>query len=313
MGIFAPFSFLEQKVAGPAPSPLILDTYTGAVAGYSLRKLRNAYTGAAIQVTRTSDSATQDIGFDGSGNLDTSSLTSFIGANTGVISKWYDQSGNSEDMSQSTQANMATIVSSGTLITQGGLPAARFDGSNDAYTSIQSTNPFSFTGGVSIVYAVYKNSTAYKQYESILGAGATGSGTTNQEKMLGVNFGNSANYSPRPTIATDIWRPSGRQYDGTVSTNSRMLIGVYISNWSTHRSTGFSNMRLNGSDLTTKTYNIYNPSSLNTNPMKMGVFDEVLTSSFFGGDIQEVLVWASDKNSDRTGIEGDMNDYYSIY
>lgn len=294
-------------------NPLVFDLYPGAAAGYSLRKLRASYAGSAIEVTRTSDSATQDIGFDVSGNLDTSALTTFIGANTGVVSKWYDQSGNNQHMTQSTQANMATIVSSGTLITQGGKPAVRFDGSNDSYVSSISTNPFSFTGGVSIVHATYKNATAYKDYESIISAGATGNSATNQEKMLGVNFGNSPNYSPRPTIATDIWRPSGVQYDGSVSTNSRMLVGVYISNWSTHRSTGFSNMRLNGSDLTTKTYNVYNPSSLNTNAMRLGVYDTILASSFFAGDIQEVLVWASDENSNRTGIEGNVNDYYSIY
>ena len=311
MGIFAPFSFLEQRVEAPTYVG-ILDTYTGAVAGYSLRKLRNAYAGSAIEVTRTSDSATQDIGFDANGDLDTSALTSFIGGNTGVVSKWYDQTGNSQNMTQSTQANMPTIVSSGTLITQGGLPAVRFDGSNDSFTAA-SNNPFTFTGALSVVHASYKNATAYKSYETILSAGANGSSANNDSKIIALGYGNSNFVSPKPTIVTDIWKPSGVQYDGTVSTNSRMLVGYYISNWSTHRSTGLSNIRLNNSDLSTITYNSINPTSLNVQPMRMGVLDTVLTTSFFAGDIQEVLVWNSDKNSDRSGIQTNVNDYYSIY
>lgn len=314
MPIFAPFGYMEQREAAIPPTPLILDTYgNGVVAGYSLRKLKSGYTGPAIQVRRSTDNVLQDISFDASGNLDTSALTTFIGANSGFVQKWYDQSGQSEDMEQTTQANQPLIVDSGTLIQQNSLPAIRFDGTNDAFTSIQSTNPFSYSGAVSIVSAVYKNSTTTKAYETILGAGATGTAGTNNDKMLGLSFGNSGTVSPSPTVSTDIWRPSGIQYDGTISENTRQLVGLYISNWSTHRSTGLSNLTLNGGDVSTKTYSTVNPASpLNTNPMKLGVFDEILTTSFFGGDMQEVLVWGADKNNDRVGIQTDMNDYYDI-
>lgn len=102
----------------------LLDLYPSAYAAWSLRKLRGAYSGAAIQVTRTSDSATQDIGFVGE-DLDTSALTTFIGANTGVVSIWYDQSGNGRDISISS-ALRPTIVSSGTLQTlSGGKPTMK--------------------------------------------------------------------------------------------------------------------------------------------------------------------------------------------
>lgn len=290
----------------------VLDTYTGASAAYSLRRLSIGYTGAAIEVTRTSDSATQDIGFFPNGDLDTIALTSFIGANTGVISKWYDQSGNSDDMTQGTQANMPTIVSSGTLVTQGGLPAVRFDGSNDALTGTNN-NPFSFTGGLSVVMATYKNATAYKLYETVLSAGATGASATNDSKMANFGYPNATSVSPRPAVGTDIWKPSGIQVDASVSTNQRHLIGFYVSNWSTHRSTGLSNVRYNGSDQITKTYGTVNPTALNTNAMKIGVIDEILSTSYFGGDVQEILIWNSDKNSDRTGIEGNVNDYFGVY
>lgn len=313
--LFKPFAFYKQQVVGAPPAAdKILDTYTGAVAGYGLRLLRNAYTGDAIQVRRSSDNTTQDIGFDGDGNLDESALTTFVGANNGFVSKWYDQSGNGEDMEQTTAGNQAQIVSSGTIIKQGGKPAIRFDGSNDSYISAQSTNPFSYTSPISVVSAVYKNSTAYKPYETVLASGARGSAANNNTRQVAFGFGNSGFASPAPTIVTDMWRPSGIQYNGTVSTNSRMLIGTYISNWSTHRSTGLSNLTLNNSDLSTKTYGSFNPSNpINTQPLRLGVIDTILATSFFAGDMQEVLVWTTDENSNRTGIQTNINDYYSIY
>ena len=52
--------------------PLLLDTYTGAAAAYSLRLLRSAYTGSAIRV-RNSSNSEADIGFVNN-VLDTASL-----------------------------------------------------------------------------------------------------------------------------------------------------------------------------------------------------------------------------------------------
>jgi hypothetical protein len=65
----------------PKAQPLLLDLYPNAAAAYSLRKLRNGYTGSAIQVRRESDDATQNIAFDLLGELDTSTLLNFVGWN----------------------------------------------------------------------------------------------------------------------------------------------------------------------------------------------------------------------------------------
>lgn len=311
MGLFKPVVFFKQKLVAAAFTSGILDTYTGAVAGYSLRRLTITYTGPAIEVTRTSDSATQDIGFDSNGDLDTSALTTFIGANTGVVSKWYDQSGNGQTMSQTTAANRPTIISSGTLITQGGKPAIRFDGSNDSFIA-PINNPFTFTGAVSFVSAIYKNSTAFKQYETIISAGTGGSSAINGDKSMAFGFPNDSRFNPTVRLGTDIWRPSGAMGNTTVTTNARHLTGIYINNWSTHRSTG-TTMRLDSTAQSVSAYNTINPASLNSNAMKLGVFDTILASSFFAGDIQEVLLWASNKSSDSVGIETNVNDYYSIY
>jgi hypothetical protein len=70
---------------------LLLDTYSGAAAAYSLRKLSATYTGSAIRVRRASDNTEQDIGFV-SNELDTSALTTFCSGTDGFVETWYDQS-----------------------------------------------------------------------------------------------------------------------------------------------------------------------------------------------------------------------------
>ena len=106
-----------SKVSGSSvPVDYFLDTYSGAVAAYSLRKLSSTATNA-IRV-RNSSGSEADIGFDSNEDLDTASLLVHCGSNTGRISTWYDQSGNSNHMTQSNQASMPYIVDgSGNVIT----------------------------------------------------------------------------------------------------------------------------------------------------------------------------------------------------
>jgi len=68
-----------------------LDTYPNAAVAYSLRKLRTAYTGSAIRVRRSVDSAEQDIAFVGN-DLDTTSMLDFVGANLWTYSEEWNLS-----------------------------------------------------------------------------------------------------------------------------------------------------------------------------------------------------------------------------
>ena len=126
--ILANHGIVSSSVASSLP--LLLDAYSGAAVAYSLRKLTTSYTGYAIRVRRSSDNTSQDIGFVG-GNLDTSAITSFVGANSGYVSIWYDQSGNNRNATQVTEAYQPKIVSNGVLNTYNGRPCVKFDGSDD--------------------------------------------------------------------------------------------------------------------------------------------------------------------------------------
>lgn len=92
-------------------SGLLLDTLSATASlAYSSRKLKAAYGGSALQTQ-----STVNVGFNGSGDLDTSGLSG-----TNSIKIWYDQSGNVVNATQNTGGRQPIIQSSGSLITQNG-------------------------------------------------------------------------------------------------------------------------------------------------------------------------------------------------
>lgn len=75
-----------------------------------LRKLRKAYSGACVNVRRSSDNTTKDIGFTAAGNLDIATASAFASGGNLFIAKQYDQSGNGNDLSNGTNANQPQLV-----------------------------------------------------------------------------------------------------------------------------------------------------------------------------------------------------------
>ncbi len=124
---------------------------------YSLRLLSSSYTGAAIQVRRSSDNTTMDIGFSG-GNLDTASLKTFTGSNSSYVSIWYDQSGNGKDASQSNTSLQPCIVLSGIIYRQNGVPTVYFNGSTYLST-VAFTNVYPNAFTLAICAGVNTNTT----------------------------------------------------------------------------------------------------------------------------------------------------------
>jgi hypothetical protein len=119
--------------AGPPPSGAPFDTAVGVVAAFSTRKLLSAYAGSALRVRRTSDNTEQDIGFDGNGNLDQTALTTFVGANSGYVTIWYDQSGSARNISQATTTLQLRIVNAGTVETINGRASPRSPAGGEWY------------------------------------------------------------------------------------------------------------------------------------------------------------------------------------
>ena len=112
--------FGEKLIEGQLPTQLgndkhyFSDVFETPFICYSVRKLISTYQGSCIRVRRSSDNTEQDIGFVND-ELDNASLLTFVGANNGFVTTWYDQSGNANNLVQSTAGSQPQIVSSGAL------------------------------------------------------------------------------------------------------------------------------------------------------------------------------------------------------
>ena len=122
-------NFLVSELA-PNPAPYLLDAYTGATAGYSLRRLSSTYTGFAIKVQDNVGGATLDVGFNINRGLDTAAIAIYGGVNDVFVETWYDQSGNGNNAVQATSANRPKIYDGATGVVTGsisGKPTIFFD------------------------------------------------------------------------------------------------------------------------------------------------------------------------------------------
>lgn len=107
----------EPIIFVPGSGALLSAIGIASVVALSIRLISDSYVGPCMNVRRSLDNATQDIGFV-NGNLDTAALLAFVGGGSGYVTTWYDQSGNGNHATQPTTSQQATIVSAGTLQTQ---------------------------------------------------------------------------------------------------------------------------------------------------------------------------------------------------
>jgi hypothetical protein len=108
-----------DKTGNPTATPVV---------AYSVRLLSSAYPGNCINVRRSSDGTSQDIGFTPAGDLDTATLKTFVGSGTGYVTTWYDQSGNGYNATQGTAAYQPTIMTAGQINRDNGQPSVYTSG-----------------------------------------------------------------------------------------------------------------------------------------------------------------------------------------
>ena len=256
----------------------LLDTYSGAAAAYSLRLLSSTYSGSAIRVRRSDDNAEQDIGFRNN-ELDTSTLETFSIGSDCFVTTWYDQSGNSNNATNSTAANQPKIVSSGTTITENGKPAIEYDGSGDQLqlsSSIDLSNEF-------FLPLVYKSNRTSSEDYVLYGDG----GASRIRLYQGLYRLYIDNVTYGFSTANDNF---GTQYLFTNEADDSRNLAVYR----------------NSSQI----------GSTEVIPIDDNWIIEYLgygSSRPITGLLQEVVIYATDQSNYRTGIETNINDYYSIY
>ncbi len=262
----------------------LLDTYTGAAAAYSLRKLRSAYTGYAVRVRRSSDNTTQDIGFNSNGTLDTATLSTFVGANSGYVSIWYDQSGNNNNANQVTSAAQPIIYNAGSLVTVNSKPSLYLSGSNNlALTSTITLN--SFTN-----FWVSKKKVISDGYYILL-----------SQTNSGGNYFAEPNTGGSPQVATSVAIISTTLSNSSAST----IVNTQHLSYANRRNTNQAVGQLNNSS------NSYN-NSVNSSALPINFIANYGVYSY-DGNVQEIIIYGSDKSSDRTAISSNINSFYSIY
>jgi len=267
---------------------LLLDQYgTDVLAAYSLRKLSSSYTGAAIRVRETAFNTETDIGFDANGNLDTTALTTFVGANDGFVVKWYDQSGNSRDGTQTTAIFQFSIVTSGVVETSGGVPAISggTSGRRLAISSFPTTSQpittfdvYAYNGSgtdTTWISRVDSNNFIRIDYKRFLYVGIlSGFGGTTINQIGNIAHGASTTphvFTRMMNGASSVVRVD-QVAEGTISGGDWVRTGAQM-----------------GPDTTIGT---------NSTPT-------------FYDKLSEIIIFGADKTSDFTGIEDDMKTYYS--
>jgi hypothetical protein len=252
----------------------LLDDYPNATAAYSLRKLRNGYSGSCIQVRRSSDNTTLNIGFSNN-VIDTTSLLTFCGVSDGFVSIWYDQSGNSKDAIQNTLANQPKIVTAGVVITINGKPSLQVD--NTDFLSFTTTD---FT--LRTTFSVIKRSSSGVSFFPY------GGGISHYQ------FSDNRYYFETNTAF----------YGSTLVdiTSDQILMSGYNSNSSTIFQ--YKNNVLLPSPITTTISGTVFLSALFT------IGRNPLFSSGFG---QEIILYSFNNSSNLSDINTNINTFYNIY
>jgi hypothetical protein len=248
----------------------LLDLYPNAAAAYSVRLLKSDYAGSAMEVRRSSDNALQDIGFDANGDLDTASLLSFVGAGNGFVRTWYDQSGNSVDVTQTTISIQPKIVSIGSVNILNSVTAVSFGGG-----SIVLTNSGFSGSSVNTILMVFNQTNLNARALTFEGLNS------------GLRNTASNNLTIRGTLDVTIL--------SSFSLSGQNLIQCYGVN----PVTTYYNENIGG----TGNQNAYVGTLL-----KIGG-----GSSNMIGNIQEVILYNTDEVSNKSGIESNINTYFSIY
>ena len=133
---------------------------------YGLRLLVANYTGPLVDITRSSDSTVATFFVDATtGMVNTTGILAFVGTGNGGISRWYDQSGNTNDLTQATQSQMPVLVNAGLLNMQNGLACPRYNAT--ANMTLQNTGA---SGSQSSIFfsAVFATTTADTNNNAII-------------------------------------------------------------------------------------------------------------------------------------------------
>jgi hypothetical protein len=262
----------------------LLNQFSGAAAAYSLRSLTLTVTTSVIRVRRSNDDTEAD--FNALQVID-GTLTSWVGANNGFIRTWYDQSGNSRHANQTTTNRQPQIVSSGSLLTDNGLPVIAF---NTSATVGSAQNLTVSTFGLAHPFHLF----SVFKFSALIGTSVTPSTILDGTVIDSIDF-----------------REDGTNFD--------IYSGAFLYSGPVGRSTntGLYNVLFN----TTNSSYRYNSSATasgnagSTSPggLIIANYNSAPPDRGAPARYSELVIYSSNKASVQEGIESNINSYYRIF
>ena len=269
--------FLVNPVTFPVSTSYLVDTYSPIIA-FSVRKLSSTATNC-LRVRRDSDNAEQDIGFSGN-DLDTASLSTFVGANSGFVVKMYNQGtgGATYDATQSTAATQPRIVNAGTIETTTNGKACLNSVSSDW---LQMANQYNQSGSAQTYTHAFERPSS--GINSVLGGGG-GSGSA-----ANTWFTNNVKYVFYTSQSNDAASTATGEFIGFTSRTSGNSVNLWTND------VAASN----------------NPTTESQSMSILYIMRQ--SANIHSGKWMEAIIFDSDETANRTAIQDDINGYYSIY
>jgi hypothetical protein len=267
----------------------LLNQFSGAAAAYSLRSL-SASTINVVKVRRSGDDVELDFtATEVSDGTLASWVTAGGGTEDGFVTTWYDQSGNGYNATQATAANQPKIVSSGSLVTENGKAALDFDGTDDYLTGSTAYD----TQSTGTHFYVASSTATNQRVIDTRGTGAVGAVQGWHHKFS--NPSTDISIIDSGTTAIQIQN---------ITRTGQKLVSSELSLTQLKEYT-------NGVLEDTQTGSLTSFDS--GNPLYIGANVNGADTQIFNGTMQEIVLYNSDKSANRTGIEDNINDYYTIY
>jgi len=242
--------------------------------------LDSSYVGSAVEVYNGSSYA--DIGFNVFGELDTVALAAHCGSNDGFVSKWYDQSGNSNDAAVATTANMPKIYDGTTgVVTENGKPALEFDNSNDRFDDVTSLTYNTNDVGA---FVVCRASSGHQSYATAL------------------NLGPGLNSEIAIAYRTERFSYCGTEQGTGNSDTTQNLVSLYADNASNDVKDYIDQTQKLTTTVVSNAKTSFEIANLRG-----------LSSTFWGGTIQEIIFYPNSSKANHTNIEDNINTFYNIY
>lgn len=278
----------------------ILDTYTTASAAYSTRRLSSTYTGSLLRIRRA-DGTEQDIGYVANGDLDTSAITTFAGGTSCTVKIWYDQSGNSNDLINTTVSTQPEIYTGSVLYTIGGATPTQRYAINFTSDYLSATADL-HSGAFYAVSAVVTGSTIGNLH--IFNQDDSGTGGTARVGQY-LRTGSANNTARCVVFSTDGTSTADNTANNTVAANTAYVISshgkssqveAFVDNTSNGHTSVATALR-HGSAL----YRV-GATAHNTTP-----------ALFWNGRIAEVIMFDEDMSGgSQTGVVSNIDTYFNI-